>query len=122
MNKVTYIKAYFKPVGKLKSVKVPTGEKKKGLLWGEKEILRKENQFEQTGWSESEIDGERLALDIERAVNNLNDQGHKVIIISEVISGDYNYHYRTSYKAKGGFGYGYGFSYTEGVTIISEKI
>lgn len=31
-----------KTIGKVKPVKVPTGEKKKGLLGGEKEVLVKE--------------------------------------------------------------------------------
>lgn len=32
-----------KTIGKVKPVKVPTGEKKKGLLGGEKEVLVKKN-------------------------------------------------------------------------------
>lgn len=124
MNKVLYIDAHFKPVGKIKTIKVPTGEKKKGLFWGEKDVTRKEKQWEQTGWSDCEIDGERLAQDIERAINSLNSNGYEVVSITPTTSGTYSWSYKTggSTQAGWGYGYGYGYSYTEGVTIIAKKI
>jgi hypothetical protein len=39
MNKVIYVKAFFKPVGKNVKVQVPTGEKKKGFLGREKDVM-----------------------------------------------------------------------------------
>ncbi|MDA8181625.1 MULTISPECIES: reverse transcriptase domain-containing protein [Acidithiobacillus] len=44
-----YVNSYFKPVGKEVSVKVPTGEKKKGFFSGEKDITKTEKRWEQTG-------------------------------------------------------------------------
>ena len=123
MNKVVYVEAHFKPVGKVKTISVPTGEKKKGFFGGEKVVTRKEEQWEQTGWSDSEVDGERLAQDIERAVNELNESGYEVVSLTPITSGDYNWAFRTadSPKKSWGYGYGYGFSYTEGMTIIARK-
>ena len=124
MNKIIYIKAEFKPVGKIKKVKVPTGQKTKGFFGGEKEVMTKEEHWEQTGWSDCEIDGERLAKDISDAVDDLTEEGYEIVALSETTSGKYNWSYRTgSVGAHGGYGYGYGygFSYTEGVTIIAKK-
>lgn len=131
MNKVVHIPAYFIAVGKEKTVKVPTGETKKGLFGGEKEITRKEKQFVQTGWSETQIDSERLAKDLEIAINKLNDEGYEVANITPVISGKYNYDYKTdknystsekhSYGWGYGYGYGYGYSYTDSLIIIAKK-
>jgi hypothetical protein len=124
LNKVIYIDAHFKPIGKVRTYKVPTGEKKKGVFGGEKDVLRKEKKWEQTGWSDKEIDGERLAQDIEVAIDGLNSNGYEVVTISETISGNYDYSHKSGGINNGGFGYGYGFgySYTEGVTIIAKKI
>ncbi|RUR29683.1 hypothetical protein ELY33_12120 [Vreelandella andesensis] len=123
MNKVVYVSSYFKPVGKAVKVKVPTGEKKKGLLGGEKDVTRTEEKWEQTGWSNCEIDGERLADDIAKAVKLLNSEGYEVVSISEALSGAYNYLYATTGgQTNAGYGYGYGYSYTEGVTIVAKKM
>lgn len=123
MNKVVYVNAHFKPAGKIRTVKVPTGEKKKGFFGGEKDVTRKEEQWEQTGWSDCEIDGERLAQDIEKAIANLNSQGYEVVSVTPLTSGAYNWAYKTggSSHAGWGYGYGYGFSYTEGVTVVAKK-
>lgn len=127
MNKVVYIKARFKPVGKEVTVKVPTGETKKGIFGGVKEVTVKEQEWQQTGWSDSEIDGERLSNDINSAVDNLNREGYEVIAVQSITSGAYNYKW-DKYSSSGNSGastcysYGYGYSYTEGVTIIAKKI
>lgn len=123
LNKVVYVSSYFKPVGQTIKVNVPTGEKKKGLFGGEKDVTRAEDKWEQTGWSNCEIDGERLANDIEKAVNLLNSDGYEVVSISEALSGAYNYQYATTGgQTNAGYGYGYGYSYTEGVTIVARKM
>jgi hypothetical protein len=44
MDKVAYVKAYFRLVGKEVTVNVPTGEKKR-LFGGEKQVTRKEKQW-----------------------------------------------------------------------------
>ena len=41
VNKVVYINAYFKAVGKTVTVKVPTGETTKGFFGGEKPVYEK---------------------------------------------------------------------------------
>lgn len=126
MNKVVYVEAFFKPIGKEVTIKVPTGETKKGLFGGEKEVTRKEKQWEQTGWSNREIDGQRLANDIAMATEELNSHGYEVVAIESVTSGAYDYKYEVKFgginHGGGGYGYGYGYSYTEGVTIIAKKI
>lgn len=124
MNKVVYVNSFFKPVGKTKTVKVATGEKTKGFFGGEKDVVRKEERWEQTGWSDCEIDGERLASDIEKTVQSLNSEGYEIVSVTMTTSGSYNWSYKSSGINNGGYGYGYGygFSYTEGATIIAKKM
>lgn len=127
MNKVVYVKAKFKPVGKEVTVKVPTGETKKGLFGGEKEVTVKKQEWQQTGWSDREIDGERLSEDINLAVEKLNKTGYEVVAIQPITSGAYNYTWGKygdpgNYGAPTCYSYGYGYSYTEGVTIIAKKL
>lgn len=87
--------------------------------------MRKEQKWEQTGWSNREIDGRRLANDISAATEELNSQGYEIVAIESVISGAYDYKYEVKFggvnHGGGGYGYGYGYSYTEGVTIIAKK-
>ena len=81
-------------------------------------------RWEQTGWSDCEIDGGRLADDIEQAIKLLNEENYEIVTISETISGNYNWSFKTKDVNSGGagYGYGYGYSYTEGVTIIAKKV
>lgn len=113
-NKVVYIKANFKPLGKWETVRVPTGEKKKGLF-GEQEVMKEEKRWVQTGVSNSLIDGERLAKDVESGVKQLNDEGYEVQSVLPVTSGDYWWNREVNLS------YGYGYSFTEGVIIIARK-
>ncbi|MEE9354473.1 MAG: hypothetical protein V3U75_02685 [Methylococcaceae bacterium] len=128
MNKVVYIKAYFRPVGKNKTVKVPTGEKKKGIFGGEKDVTKKESQWVETGSSDCQIDGEKLSIDIQKAIESLNSEGYEVSNILQITSGKHKHEtkkdvgYSNTYGWGWGWGYGYGYSYTEGVTIIARKI
>ncbi|MEZ6931724.1 hypothetical protein [Aeromonas sp. S16(2024)] len=126
MNKVIYVKAKFKPIGEEVTVKVSTGEITKGFFGGEKEVTVKKKEWQQTGWSDHEIDGECLSNDISTAVEKLNREGYEVIAIQPITSGAYNYkvgkfsaHMNTADTC---YSYGYGYSYTEGVTIIAKKI
>ena len=122
MNKVVYVNSFFKPVFETKTMEVPTGEKTKGF-WGEKDVMRKEEKREQTGWSDCQIDGERLATDIEQAVQTLNAEGYEVISVTMITSGSYHWATRSAGINNGGYGwgYGYGYSYTEGATIVAKK-
>ncbi|MGM0767901.1 MAG: hypothetical protein ACQEV6_07745 [Pseudomonadota bacterium] len=121
MNKTIYVPSYFKPLGKNKKVKVPTGEKKKGLFGGEKEVTVEEEQWEQTGWSDRAIDGERLARDIDTAIQTLNEQGYEAVSISMATSGQYDWK-QGPMGNQGGYGWGYGYSYTEGAIILARKV
>ena len=126
LNKVVYVPAFFKPVFENVTKKVPTGEKKKGLFGGEKDITKKVTELQQTGYSDKLIDGERLSVDITHAVDKLNEDGYEVVSVTPLTSGDYSFkwelHRGGHHHGGSGFGYGYGYSYTEGVTIIAKKI
>ncbi|QTP58325.1 hypothetical protein HNO53_06125 [Billgrantia antri] len=126
MNKVVYIPAYFEPVGKNKTVKVPTGEKKKGFFGGEKYVTKKETQWEQTGWSDCRIDGERLANDLAEVVDGLNSEGYEVVSVTPVTSGAYDWKYQVQSggaadNGYGGYGYGYGYSFTNSLIVTAKK-
>ena len=135
MDKVVYVKAYFRPIGKEVTVEVPTGETKKGLFGGEKQITRKEKQWKSTGWSDCDIDGERLTEDLQRTIDALNKEGYSIKSITSILSGAYNYRYeveditssprifRDTEAVKGGasYGYGYGYSYTESLIVHATK-
>ncbi|HEY0297716.1 MAG TPA: hypothetical protein VGB84_00710 [Arachidicoccus sp.] len=86
------------------------------------------------GWSDTEIDGESLSRDINKALAHYTSQNVKVISITPISSGRYNYQYSnqgiTSSKrifsetekvgGGGSYGFGYGYSYTEGVLVCIE--
>jgi len=123
MYKVVYVNANFKPVGKNVTVEVPTGEKKKSLFGNEKDIYKEETQWQQTGYSDKEINGNKLTDDINDAISTLSEAGYEVVTVLPVISGNYNFKWeaKASLHSGWGYGYGYGYSYTEGVTIIARK-
>nr|WP_232906098.1 hypothetical protein [Pseudomonas syringae] len=131
VNKIVYVKAYFKPIGEEVSVKVPTGEIKKGFF-GDKEIMKKETQWQQTGWSDCQIDGERLSKDVEDAVAQLNADGYEIQTVLPILSGAYDYALKYRYEIRHNrtelnpgdqsYVFGYGYSFTEGVTLVAKKI
>ncbi len=59
------------------------------------------------------VDGNSLAIEIQKACNDLVDSGYQVTQVMPVSSGGNNY--------KNGVGYGYGFSYTSGVIIVATN-
>ncbi len=136
MNKVVYVPAYFLALTEEKIVKVPTGEKKKGLFGGEKDVTRKEKKLVQVGYSDSKVDGKRLAEDLDKEITKLNAEGYEVVNVASVISGEYNYKYEQDHKRDygsygnggygwgygWGYGYGYGYSYTDSLIVIAKKI
>lgn len=128
MNKILYISAPFKPIGKYETVKIPTGEKKKGFFGGEKDIKKKETQFNQTGWSDCKIDGEKLSKKIQEVSEQLNAEGYTITSMVPITSGNYNWDYEAeSFEdtdgkyGYGGYGYGLGYSFTEGILIVAYK-
>ncbi len=121
MNRVVFVKAFFKPITQKKVVKVPTGETKKGFFGGEKEVFRTEEQLVETGYSKSEIDGRRLAVDLAEAVKALNEEGLEVISMTEVTSGKFDFRFSENAGTGTGWGYGYGYSFTEGVLVVARE-
>lgn len=119
-NITKFVQAKFKPVGKEVTVKVPTGEFSKGLFGGQKEIMRKETRWEQTGWSDKEIDGWQLQEDVQSEITELNDNDYEIVSITPITSANYNWE-KGPQGDVGGYGYGYGYSYTEGVMIVAKK-
>src|SRR3546814_43979 len=135
MNKLKFVEAHFKPLYKDVMVEVATGETKKGVFGKEKPVTRKEKQRQQTGWSDCRVDGPRLAIDVQKAIDELNAENYEIIGVTDITSGGYRYQYDSSgisstrrvmsetEKVSGGgsYGYGYGFSHTEGVLIVARK-
>lgn len=88
------------------------------------------------GWSDSEVDGERLSSDISNELEKLSSQNAKIISIVPISSGRYNYQYSSegisssrrvfseTEKVSGGgsYGFGYGYSYTEGFNLCEDFI
>lgn len=125
MNKTVYVAAHFQAIYEAVTVKVPTGNTKRflGLIDVEEKIRKKE--LVQTGWSDCQIDGERLNKDIAQAIEKLNAEGFEVVNITPVTSGNWNFAYNSGSlregTGNGGYGYGYGYSYTEGVLIVTKQ-
>ena len=126
LNKTVYVQSYFKAIGREATVQVATGEKKRSFFGGETEITRNATQWQQTGWSDCEIDGERLARELQVAIDKLNHEGYSVISVSPITSGHYDYKYQPNGTlagscSGGGFGYAYGYSVTEGLIVIAHR-
>lgn len=136
MLKTIFIPAYFKPILQNVAENIPTGETKKNWLGSEKQITKRIVSEKIVGWSDSEIDGERLSSDINKEIEKWASKNIRIISISPITSGRYNYQFSSqgisssprifseTEKVSGGgsYGYGYGFSYTEGVLICIEII
>jgi hypothetical protein len=108
MNRTVYIPALFKEIREPHTFQVPSG--KRGFLGHGR--TRAEEQWVSEGYSDSEIDGERLQQDVQQAVDGLNEEGYDVVSLTPVESGAYNWSPE---------GYSYGYSYTEGVIILARK-
>ncbi len=67
MNKLEFVPAYFQPVGK----SVPTGKKDKGFFGAKVNETAVVDEWEQTVYSDSLVDGERLSEDIAKVVMRL---------------------------------------------------
>ncbi|MCW2462414.1 hypothetical protein [Elizabethkingia anophelis] len=93
MLKTIFIPAHFKPIIEDVAENVPTGETKKNWLGSEKQITKKTVSQKIVGWSNSEIDGERLSAGINNEIKKWSSQNIKIISISPITSGHYNYQY-----------------------------
>jgi len=128
-----FIPATGKPIIKNKTVKVPTGETKKGWFGGDKPVMRKEQQQEITGYSDCAIDGFVLVQDMHEVINPWLEQGYELFSITPITSGTYKYECKAgkvsghimqgsgSISGEGSTGYSYGYSYTEGIMVVLKK-
>lgn len=121
MNKVVFVEAYFAPIGKEQIVKVPTGEKKRGLLGVEVDVTREEKRWVQTGFSDSKIDTRRLTKDLQDAIEKLNKDGYEVVTVTAITSGNYHWQKYSSHPATADTAISYGYSYTEGLMVVAQK-
>lgn len=113
MYKTVYVPANFAPIGHYETVQVPTGEKRKTFLSGEVDFMKEERRWVQTGYSDCAVDGPRLAQDLQAVLDVLDKGGFRVLSMTPVTSGAYQYddHLYTAY--------GYGYSYTRGLVIVA---
>ncbi len=80
---------------------MPTGEKKKGIFGGEKDITEEVTEWEQTGWSDCEIDGQRLTQDIQKKVNVLCEEGYEILSIMPITSGAHYFEWKAFWNQNG---------------------
>lgn len=67
--------------------------------------------------SGSEIDGERLSDDLQKAITIINQSGYSVVSITPITSGNDVHDYQNGI----GYGWGAGYSYTEGLVVMARK-
>ncbi len=136
MEKVVAVQAYFAPLLKKVIKEVPTGEKKKGFWGKEKDVVHKEEKWEYTGeYSDCEIDKKRLADDLQKVIEELNNEGYSVKTVIPVVSGSYKWQYQEgrisssprvlketeAISGTTGYSYGYGFSYTDCLLVVAQR-
>ncbi|WP_343686091.1 hypothetical protein [Chryseobacterium gleum] len=134
MIKTIFVPTHFKAIIQNLADDVPTGETKRNWLGQEKQITKRIISPKIVGWSDSEIDGEKLSSDVNTELEKLASQNARIISVVPITSGRYNYQYSSegisssrrvfseTEKVSGGgsYGFGYGYSYNEGVLICVE--
>jgi len=113
----------FKPEGKYETIEKPTGEwKEKRTLFGKQDemVYKKESHWVQTGFSDSKIDGEMLAIDIADAIETLERDGYELVTITPVISGHKGWTNFGNSAAGAIHSASWGFSTTSGVVIVAR--
>ena len=117
MNRVVFVKAHGRPIGAYKKMEVPTNASRRGLLGIRRPVTRTIERWVQKGYSDSEIDADRLVRDMQAAIQTLNADGYEVISVTPVISG----RSREGRRSAGGKSNDHGFSYTEGMIITARS-
>lgn len=113
-TKVVFVASYFRPLYKKPGfLKAVLGSSHPGTA------LKTPEGYEQKGWSDCQIDGERLADDLNKAISKLEGEGFEVVSVTNITSGSYNSDF--SSQDKSSYGWGYGFSYSEGVLITAKR-
>jgi hypothetical protein len=125
LTETVFVQANFRPHIVREAVKIPTGETTTsffGLL--QKDETRTEWQERQKGYS-SQIDGQKLASDVSKAIRDKSRDGFTVQSVTPITSGDWAYNTGELHSGANGmqghFGYSYGYSFTEGVMIVFIK-
>ena len=135
VNRVVLVKAFFETESQKREPKV-ANKKLDGWFATVAEVNKKEVQQAEPEFTVSKIDSARLAQDLEIAINKLTIEGYVIQNILPVISGAYDYLFKTeeitsslsfftgNEKVFGGasFGFGFGYSYTDSLIIIARKI
>ncbi len=129
-----FVQAFFKKLYKDRIFEVPTGETRRGFFGGEKPVMEKKTELIHVGFSDCEIDGGRLAGDVNEAIGNLAREGYEPLSVTPITSGNWVREFAelqiegsTSYGSgkitgSGGYGLGYGYSFTEGVLIVGRQM
>lgn len=134
-SETVFIPSTFVPNYIEETVSIPTGETTRtffGMI--PKDVVRKERQVRQDGYSNCIIDGEALARDVSKAVNRKTEDGFNVLSIVPVTSGNWAYEKgqisggggatggggRIS-PIQGDTGYSLGWSFTSGMMITFTK-
>lgn len=124
MIKTIWVDAYFKQLGKWEDYEEPTGETKKGFFGTKEVTIKKQRWILLNKFSDSIIDGAKLADDISKQLNNLESENFEILNITPVISGHYNW---SGYSKSGPQSSSadtcasWGYSVTEGVMICARK-
>lgn len=123
MFKTVWIDAFNTKKGKWEEYEEPTGEMKKGLF-GEKPVtVKKKKWVELNEGTDNVIDGKRLAVDMQKAIESLTSDGYIVQEITPVLSGRYDWtKYGTTVSGQGvPTCASWGYSVTEGVVITARR-
>jgi hypothetical protein len=119
MFKTVWIDAYTQKEGRWEETEELTGEVKRGLF-GEKPV-KKKRWVELDKNIDNLVDGKRLALDMQKATEDLAKDGYLVQEITPVLSGRYSW---TKYGEAMGSSptcASWGYSITEGVIITAKR-
>ena len=121
MIKTHFIQSTFGKAIRQQTRSIDTGETKK-ILFIEHKIKEQHTEMIETDISsDSRIDGIALSNAVNKKLSELENNGHKLISITPITSGNYDFQYKeTPTKNTQSYGYGYGFSYTEGLLITYD--
>lgn len=129
-TKVILVKAFFKKLVKPKNPVEAFRDPWKDYSSQTPDVPKPTSEY-----SDHEVDSDRLATDLEAALNKLNDLGFELKEIVTVTSGKYAYECESgsisssinilsgndSVSGNTGYGYGYGYSYTDSLIVVGQK-
>ncbi len=133
--KTVFIESKFQEKFRERSVKVATGQTRKNFFGFTVDETRVEKQMVSDGISDCEIDGEHLATELQRLLEEAGQHGFRLVSVTPLISGKWvGERFRISGgggalvngggsigEVKGEGGPSYGYSYTEGLVVVLAK-